>query len=304
MTATTPGLQPAARRMDLTGALILIALCAVWGGNTPAVKIANEGITPVFQAGLRSIGSGVLLILWCWVRGIRLFKLDGSLPLGLLIGCLFSLEFGLLYTGLSKTDASRAVLYIFTSPFVTALGAHFFMPGERLTPLKWLGLILAFAAVAIVFSSGLTVPKREQIVGDLLCLAMGFTWGVENVIVKVSRLRHVEVERILFYDLTVSAVVLTGAALLIGEAGVFNPSLRVMLSLGYAVVAISFVSYLVFTSMLRRYQAAGLASFMFLSPIFGVALSSLMLGEALTSTILIALGLNALGIILVNRPGR
>ena len=85
MTATTPGLQPAARRMDLTGALILIALCAVWGGNTPAVKIANEGITPVFQAGLRSIGSGVLLILWCWVRGIRLFKLDGSLPLRLLV---------------------------------------------------------------------------------------------------------------------------------------------------------------------------------------------------------------------------
>lgn len=304
MTATTPSLQASARRMDLTGALILIALCAVWGGNTPAVKIANEGITPVFQAGLRSIGSGLLLILWCWFRGIRLFKLDGSLPLGLLIGCLFSLEFGLLYMGLSMTDASRAVLYIFVSPFVTALGAHFFMPGERLTPLKWLGLILAFAAVAIVFSSGLTVPKREQIVGDLLCLAMGITWGVENVIVKVSRLRHVEVERILFYDLTVSAVVLTSAALLIGEAGVFNPSARVLLSLGYAVVAISFVSYLVFTSMLRRYQAAGLASFMFLSPIFGVALSSLMLGEALTSTILIALALNAVGIVLVNRPGR
>ena len=211
----------------------------------------------MFQAGLRSIGSGVLLILWCWVRGIRIFKLDGSLPLGLLIGCLFSLEFGLLYVGLSMTDASRAVLYIFVSPFVTALGAHFFMPGERLTPLKWLGLILAFTAVAIVFSSGLSVPKREQIVGDLLCIAMGITWGVENVIVKVSRLRHVEVERILFYDLTISAVILTGAAWLIGEAGLFDPSLRVLASLAYAIVAISFVSYLVFTSMLRRYQAAG-----------------------------------------------
>ena len=84
----------------------------------------------------------------------------------------------------------------------------------------------------------------------------------------------------------------------------FDPSLRVLASLAYAIIAISFVSYLVFTSMLRRYQAAGLASFMFLSPIFGVALSSLMLGEALTSTILIALALNAVGIVLVNRPGQ
>ena len=301
MTTTSPGVQPSARQLDLTGALILIALCAVWGGNTPAVKIANEGITPVFQAGLRSIGSGTLLILWCWWRGIRLFKLDDTLPLGLLIGCLFSLEFGLLYLGLSMTDASRAVLYIFVSPFVTALGAHFFMPGERLTPLKWLGLILAFTAVAIVFSSGLSVPKPEQILGDILCIAMGITWGVENVIVKVSRLRHVEVERILFYDLTISAVILTGAAWLLGEAGLFDPSWRVLASLAYAIVAISFVSYLVFTSMLRRYQAAGLASFMFLSPIFGVVIATLMLGETLTPTILIALGLNALGIVLVNR---
>lgn len=301
MTATSPSVPASAKRIDLTGALILVVLCAIWGGNSTAVKIAGEGITPVFQAGLRSVGSGALLLLWCWWRGIRLFKRDGSLPWGLLIGLLFSLEFGLLYVGLSMTDVSRAVLYIFVSPFVTALGAHAFAPDERLTPLKWLGLILAFAAVAIVFSSGLTLPKREQIIGDLLCLTMGVCWGVENVIVKVSPLRHVEVERVLLYDLAVSAVLLLGAAWLIGEAGIFDPSPRVLASFAYPVVAVSFVSYLVFTSMLRRYQAAGLASFMFLSPIFGVVIATLMLGEPLTMPILIALALNAAGIVLVNR---
>lgn len=301
MTTTTPSLPAPARRMDATGALVLIALCAIWGGNSTAVKIASEGITPVFQAGLRSMASGALLMLWCSLRGIRLFKLDGTLPLGLLIGVLFSMEFALLYVGLSMTEVSRGVLYIFVSPFVTALGAHFFAPSERLTPLKWLGLILAFLAVAIVFWSGLTVPKPEQIVGDLLCLGMGICWGTENVIVKLSRLRHVEVERVLFYDLGVSAVLLTGAALLLGEAGVFDPTWRVLGSFAYSAIAVSFVSYLVFTVMLRRYQAAGLASFMFLSPIFGVVIATLLLGEALTAPILAALGLNALGIVLVNR---
>jgi drug/metabolite transporter (DMT)-like permease len=304
MTSATSTPAPVTRPLDLGAALLLVAICAVWGGNTTAVKIAGEGITPVYQAGLRSIGSGVLLMLWCWYRGIRLFKLDGSLPLGLLVGTLFSLEFALLYVGLSMTDVSRAVLLIFTSPFVTALGAHFFAPSERLTPLKWLGLILAFSAVALVFSSGLTVPKPEQIIGDLLCLAMGITWGIENVIVKVSRLRQIEPERILFYDLSVSAVLLMGGALLVNEAGVFAPSARVLGGLAFAVIAVSFVSYLIFTGMLRRYQAASLASFIFLSPIFGVVIATLMLGEPLTPTILIALALNALGIVLVNRPGR
>ena len=66
------------------------------------------------------------MILWCWYRGIRLFKLDGSLPLGLLVGVLFSLEFALLYIGLAMTDVSRAVLFIYTSPFVTALSFDYY----------------------------------------------------------------------------------------------------------------------------------------------------------------------------------
>jgi drug/metabolite transporter (DMT)-like permease len=304
MTSTTTVPAQATRPLELGAAALLILICAIWGGNTTAVKIASEGISPVFQAGLRSIGSGVLLMLWCWFRGIRLFKLDGSLWLGLLVGVLFSLEFGLLYVGLSMTDVSRAVLYIFTSPFVTALGAHFFVPSERLTPLKWLGLLLAFSAVAVVFSSGLTMPKPDQVLGDLLCLAMGITWGIENVIIKVSRLSRIEPERILFYDLSVSAVLLMGAALLIGEAGIFAPSPRVFAGLAFAIVAVSFASYLIFTGMLRRYEAAALASFMFLSPIFGVVIATLMLGEPLTMPLLIALGLNALGIVLVNRKSR
>lgn len=302
-TAETTAAAPA-RQLDIGAAALLILICAIWGGNSTAVKIANEGITPIFQAGLRSIGSGVLVILWCWYRGIRLFRIDDTWPLGLLVGVLFTLEFTLLYVGLAMTDVSRAVLYIYTSPFVTALGAHFLVPSERLTPAKWLGLILAFSAVALVFSSGLSMPKPEQIIGDLLCLGMGITWGIENVIIKVSRLSRIEPERILFYDLSVSAVLLMGGALLIGEAGIFNPSLRVLAGLAYAFVAVSFASYLIFTGMLRRYQAAALASFVFLSPIFGVVIATLMLGEPLTLPLLVALGLNALGIVLVNRPGR
>jgi drug/metabolite transporter (DMT)-like permease len=305
MTSAETTASSRARRLDLGAAALLVLICAVWGGNTTAVKIANEGISPIFQAGLRSIGSGTLLLLWCWYRGVSLFRIDGTWWLGLVVGLLFSLEFGLLYVGLAMTDVSRAVLLIFTSPFVTALGAHLFVPSERLTPLKWLGLFLAFSAVALVFSSGLTMPRPEQIMGDLLCLAMGVTWGIENVIIKVSRLSRIEPERVLFYDLSISSLLLMGAAYLVGEAGLFHPSLRVLAGFAYAIIAVSFASYLIFTGMLRRYEAAALASFMFLSPIFGVVIATLLLGEPLTATILAALALNALGIALVNRrPGR
>jgi drug/metabolite transporter (DMT)-like permease len=304
MTVADTTAAPSARRLDIPAAALLVVICAIWGGNQTAIKIANEGISPVFQAGLRSIASGGLMILWCWMRGIRLFQLDGTWRLGLLTGALFSIEFIALYIGLAMTDVSRGVLYIYTSPFVTALGAHFLVPAERLTPLKWLGLLLAFTAVALVFSSGLSVPKREQIIGDLLCLLMGITWGIENVIVKVSQLSRIAPERVLFYNLSISAVILTACSLIIGEPGLFDPTPRVLWAFAYSFIAVSFASYLVFIWMLRHYQAAALASFIFLSPIFGVAVATVFLGEALTPVIMMALALNALGIVLVNRPVR
>src|SRR5690606_40676690 len=63
---------------------------------------------------------------------------------GLLVSVLFALEFALLYPGLQHTTAAHAVILLYTSPFVVALGAHFLIPGDRLTTAKVAGLLLAW----------------------------------------------------------------------------------------------------------------------------------------------------------------
>lgn len=291
------------RPLDLTAVIVLVLICAIWGGNQTAIKIANEGIPPILQAGLRSVASGVLLAGWCLVRGVPFLVLDRTLPWGLLTGTLFTLEFVCVYVGLSMTDVSRAVLYIYLSPFVAAVGAHFLVPEERLTPVKIGGLLLAFGSVCLVFSSGLTLPRTEQLIGDLLCLIMGVIWGIETVVIKVSPLNRISPERVLLYNLVISAAALTAISHAVGEPAVGALTPRVLAAFGYSFVLVSFFSYVTFVWLLWRYEAAVLASFIFLSPIFGVLIAALLLGETLSPVLLVALAMTALGIFLVNRPG-
>jgi drug/metabolite transporter (DMT)-like permease len=62
------------------------------------------------------------------------------------------------------------------------------------------------------------------------------------------------------------------------------------------------LSYLTWFVMVQRYSPASVSAFAFMTPIFGVAFAVLLLGEAATPTLLIALALVATGLRLVNRP--
>lgn len=90
---------------------VLTVLCLCWGLQQVAIKIAIPGISPTLQAGIRSIGSLILLWGWSAWNGVRLFGRDGSLWPGLAAGLLFAVEFLLIFTGMTFTTASRGVIF-------------------------------------------------------------------------------------------------------------------------------------------------------------------------------------------------
>src|SRR5688572_29330475 len=114
-------------------AVMMVLLCAVWALNQVAIKLGNDGFPPVLQTGLRSIGGGLLLLGWCVWRRVPLLARDGTLGAGLLVGVIFSVEFMLLYEGMARTTAARGVVFLYTTPVFVALGAHLWLPGDRMT---------------------------------------------------------------------------------------------------------------------------------------------------------------------------
>jgi drug/metabolite transporter (DMT)-like permease len=288
--------------IDTAAVALMLLLTFSWGLNGVAGKIANTGYSPVFLTVARSAIAAVLVFAWCRWRKIPLFERDGTLWAGLIAGLLFGAEFVLIFIGLDYTSVARSALMVNTMPFWVLVGAHFLL-GERMSLAKFGGLLLAFAGVALVFSDKLSLPEPEAIKGDLMSLAAGVFWAATTIVIKATKLGRASAEKMLLYQLTVSAVVILPLIPLAGPVLREVSALTTGALLFQAIYVVAF-TYILWFWLMRRYPAAGLSSFAFLTPAFGVLLGGLLLDEPLTGRLFLALGLIAAGLVIVNRPPR
>lgn len=288
--------------VDLTAAAIMVLLTFSWGLNGVAAKIGNTGYSPLFLSFARSVVGAALVMVWCRWRGIDVFRHDGTLFAGLIVGLLFSLEFVCIFVGLDYTSVARSTLLVNTMPFFVLVAAHFAL-GERMTTVKFLGLLLAFSGVGLVFSDQLSLPGPDAWIGDLLSLAGGALWAATTIVIKASRLTRVRPEKLLLYQLGVASLV-SLPLLPLGGPVLRDVSWLATGALAFQAVYVVCFTYIVWFWLMGRYPAAGLTSFTFLTPVFGVMCGALVLSEPLTLRLMLALLLVVGGLVLVNRPAR
>lgn len=289
-------------RLDTLAIALMVLLCALWGTQQIVIKATDATIPPTLQAGLRSAGAAVLVWGWAAARHVPLFRRDGTLLQGVAAGLLFGIEFAILYWALDFASASHTVLFLYASPFVVAVGTHFLVPGERLRRIQVLGLCCAFFGLALGFADAMAIPSARETIGDLLALLAALLWGATTVLIKAGKLARAAPAKTLFYQLAVSAVILPFISKLQGEAWPTSLDSMALLSLGYQVVVIAFLSYLAWFWLLRHYPAGRIAAFSFLSPLFGMLGGGVILHETLSALLGLSLLLVAGGIYLVNRP--
>ena len=290
--------RPRKDHLDALAVGILLMCCMFWGFQQVMVKATVAEVPPVFQSAVRGVGATLLLWLWCQWRGVRLFERDGSLWAGLWVGCLFAVEFAFIYIGLQHTSASRLTVFLYTSPFWVAALLPWFIRTERLRPVQWLGMACAFAAVVFALREGFGGGGAT---GDLMGLAAGALWGLTTVAIRAANLTRLAAEKLLFYQLAVSTVVLILLSHGMGEPWGGTWSSFAIGSVAVQTVIGAFASYLAWMWMLGHYPATKISSFVFLTPLFALLFGMLWLGEAVTLTLILSLTLVAVGIVLVNR---
>jgi drug/metabolite transporter (DMT)-like permease len=290
------------QHLDGLATSLLLACCMFWGFQQILIKTTVGEVPPLWQAALRFVGATAVLWLWCAMRRIKLFERDGTLRAGLLAGTLFAGEFSCIYLGLRDTAASRLTVFLYTSPFVVALLLPRLVPAEKLRPVQWAGLVIAFVAVAVAFSegfSGATTPR--QLRGDALALAAGVLWGLTTLVIRASAMSTASAEKTLFYQVAVTAAVAPLVSLALGESWSLQYSAYAWGSLALQTAVGAFASYLAWMWLLRHYPATQMSSFTFLTPVFALGLGVALLGEPLTIQLVLALCGVAAGIVLVNR---
>ena len=288
--------------IDTLAAVSLFVLTFFWGLNQVAIKVANTGFNPLFALVVRSVSGCILIALWCWWRNIPLFVRDGTLWPGILAGVFFGLEFMLIFSGLDYTTAARGTLMLHAMPLWMLLGGYFIL-GERIGWRQFIGMVLAFAGVALVFSDNLSLPSPEAIRGDLMCLGASVLWAGTILVVKASPLATARPEKTLIYQLLVAAVI-AGPFIPLGGSLLRDVTVLASAALVFQSTFIVAFTYVLWYWLVRTYPASGVSSFTFLTPVFGVLLGGLLLNEPLSIRIFGALTLIAAGLTIVNRPAR
>ena len=286
--------------VDTSGALLLILCSTLVGLNQVIIKLVNEGMHPVFQAGLRSVCAILPILFYMWLRNRPFAIARIAIWPGVLAGLFFSAEFYLLFQALDFTSVSRASIFFYTMPFWTAIAAHFLIPGENLTGVKIVGLLLAIAGVVIALADRSEVTGVYVLVGDVLCLIAALFWSGIILVAKKTRFSDIGPELQLLYQLAVSAMVLLSLSTMLDQP-IRNITPIIIGLFSFQVIVVVCFSFLCWFWLLSVYPAGSMAAFSFLSPVMGVFFGWLILGEQLTVHILLALALVSLGVYLVNK---
>ena len=284
--------------IDLIGAVALTAFALNLALNQVVVKVSNGGFQPVFMAALRSVGAGMVLVIWMKARGVPLRLPRASAWAGVLSGTLFAFEFILLFNALDLTTVSRASILFYAMPIWLALASHVLLPGERLSALRVLGMALAMGGVILAVAD--RGSGQASLLGDLLAIGAGMCWAGIALCVRITPLSAVSAAQQLLWQLLISAPLLLVATLFFGDLIRDLEPIHIA-GLIYQILAIASFGFLFWFWLLKIYPASGVASFSFLSPVFSVLLGWLILGERIGLSIWVALALVAVGLVLINR---
>jgi len=286
--------------LDAKALIILVIITLVWGFNLPSIKYANQGIAPVFASTLRSIIASLCGVIYCLWKKEKIFHTDINLLHGAVAGLLFGLEFACIYFGLLYTDAARSIIFVYTSPFIMAVGAHFFLKGDRLTFLKTLGLAVAFMGIILVFQGKPSTAKPTMFIGDILEIIAAFLWAATTLYIKRFLAGKVRPIHTLLYQLVFSIPILFMVSLLLEPRWIIMLDLSIVGCILFQSVLIAFITYLVWFRLIHGYSVSRLSAFTFLTPIFGVLAGVVFLNEEFTGSLMTGLPLVCVGIFLVN----
>lgn len=277
-------------------------LCVIFGSNAVAIKLAFTGLGVFTTAAIRFSLAALAIFVWARVTGQTIGLKKGQLRQVLTLAALFSVQLSMFYLGLSKTNASRGALIVNLLPFWVLFLAHFFIPGDRITGRKFLGILLGFGGVAFMFAEKKGVAAGFR-TGDLIILFATVIWAC-NVIYLKRIIGAFNPFQITLYSMIFSAPIFFLEALIWDAAMVSQLDLKVIGALLYQSLITATFGFVTWNTLLQKHGAVALHSFIFIMPIAGVALGGLVLGEPVTVKILTALALIVAGILVVHLKPR
>src|SRR5437870_6820113 len=165
--------------------LVWLLLCCIWGSTWLFIKLGLQDLPPFTFAGIRFVIASIVLAIFIRLRRISWPRARRDWLLLALTGILaFSFNYGSVFWGEQYVSSGLAALLQSMIPVFGLIIAHYYLPGERLTTAKIIGVLMGVAGVGVIFSNQLQVAGPMGLWGSAIMVSGALCVAYANVLVK------------------------------------------------------------------------------------------------------------------------
>ena len=260
--------------------IVWLILCGIWGSTWLFIKLGLNDLPPLTFAGIRFLFASSILVAIILARGVRWPRKRNEWLVIVVVGWLqFSLNYGLVFWGEQRIPSGLAAVLQSTFPAFGLVIAHFYLPEERITPKKLIGVLLGITGVGIVFSDQLSFAGKAALAGSVALVLSAFCGSYGNVLVKA-------------YGTQIDPFVLAAGQMLcgfppllaLGIATEGNPfhfhwTLTAVVALAYLIIVGSVIAFTLFYWLVRHMDVINTMLISLVTPVVAMLLGMIVLHE-------------------------
>ena len=276
---------------------IMLFLCLIWGFNFVIMKMGNDLFPPVLFAAYRFLLGTIVLF------GLSLLKrtpmpAKGQLKWYILCGLLQTTYFNIaIQISLNYISAGLTSVLTYSMPLFLSVFAHYFIPGEKLTLNKTIGILIGIIGLFLAMD----IHLGGTIWAPILALSSAVTWALSSLIFK-KKLQGCDNVQFTTWQMGAGAAGLFLYSFCF-ESGTADWNLMAVLYLLYSGVLASALAFVLWSYVLSKTEASKASVFLLIVPVVGTLSGFLFLNEELKVITLLGISFVLVGIWLVNLPG-
>jgi drug/metabolite transporter (DMT)-like permease len=253
-------------------------LCVIWGSTWLVIKVGYGGLGPFNVASVRFLVAGLVLVALVPMVGARWPRGRVEWLLVAWVGLvLFAADYGLIYWAEQYIDSGLTAVLFATLPLVTIAFAHVYVPGERITPRRLAGTVLAFGGVLALFAEHVQLDAAKTW-PMLAIIASAFCAAASAVAIKRHG-RALHGASLNAPAMLLGAVVLAGTSLLAGDGFRLPADVPTWSAVVYLAFAGSVVTFLIYIRLLRTWSVTSLSFISVFTPAVALVLGFVFLDE-------------------------
>ena len=262
--------------------VVWLILCGIWGSTWLFIKIGLRDLPPFTFAGLRFVLASAILGSLILIRRARWPRTRSDWYLIAVSGLLqFTLNYGLVFWGEQYISSGLAAVLQSTFPLFGLVFAHLYLPNERMTALKVVGVLLGILGVGVIFSDQLTIAGSMALLGSIALVLSVLFGSYSNVLVKAYG-GKIDPQILAATQMVCGFVPLLAAGFVTeGNPLRFRWTVPALLSLMYLVIVGSVIAFWLYYWLVRNMDVTKTMLIALVTPVVAVILGMIVLHEQL-----------------------